>query len=80
MKIMKDEKCYYCNQTPYGDTSTLKIQRFNDGTISSIKLNPHDTRLLTSNTCNIPDKGASNYRIIARINYCPMCGRNLKNQ
>jgi hypothetical protein len=74
---MKEKKCYYCNATPYGQTSNIAIQRFNDGTIGSVSLNPCNTTLLTASTCCIPDKGANDYRVIGKINYCPICGRKL---
>jgi hypothetical protein len=70
-------KCWYCNATPYGDTRNIGTQRFNDKAISNISLNPYNTRLLTAQTWNIPDKGAKHYTVIAKINYCPMCGKNL---
>jgi hypothetical protein len=72
------DKCYFCNTTPYGKTNNIAVQQFNDKTISSIRLNPYNTKLLTAETCNIPDKGANLYTVIGNIKYCPMCGRNLE--
>lgn len=77
--ISKDEPCWYCKATPYGDTRNIGIQTFRDGSVSNIKLNPYNTQLLTGETWNIPDKGANQYRVVAKINYCPICGRSLIN-
>lgn len=76
----KEDKCYYCNTTPYGDTRNIGTQTFNDKAISNIKLNPYGVRLLTADTWHIPDKGANTYTVVAKINYCPMCGRNLEDE
>lgn len=76
----KGNECYYCHTTPYSQTNNIGQQKFNDGTISNIKLNQCDTSLLTVDTWNVPIKGreANTYRVTKRINFCPMCGRNLK--
>lgn len=71
------DKCWYCNTTPYGDTRTIGSQRFNDKTISVIILNPRNPQLLTGITCNVPGKEGNQYRVVTKINYCPMCGRKL---
>lgn len=77
MIMDKKEICYYCNTTPYGDNRNIGTQIFNDGSVSNIKLNPYNVKLLTGETWNIPDKGANQYTVIAKIKYCPMCGREL---
>lgn len=71
-------KCWYCNATPYGNTNNIGTQIFNDKTVSNIKLNQYNTQLLTADTWNVPDNGAKTYTVIAKINYCPMCGRKLE--
>lgn len=77
--IMEDV-CYFCNTTPYMQTNNIGQQKFYDGTISNVKLNPYNTSLLTVDTWNVPIKGreANMYTITTKIKYCPMCGRNLK--
>jgi hypothetical protein len=72
-------KCYFCNISPFGETSNIAQQQFNDGTISNIKLNPYGTDLLTVDTWNVPIKGreANKYTVSKKINFCPMCGRKL---
>ena len=75
---MNKDKCYFCNQTPYGKVNPIKVQQFNDKTISSIILNQYNVRLLTASTCNIPEKGANDYLVVGKINFCPMCGRDLR--
>ena len=72
------ETCWHCHTTPYGQTVNLHQQVFNDKTISTMYLNPCNTRPLTSSTCNVPDRGASDYRNLVEINFCPMCGRDLR--
>lgn len=76
-KLLKT--CYYCNTTPYKQTQNIGQQKFNDGTMSNVKLNPYDTSFLTVDTWNVPIKGreANNYTITQKINFCPMCGRRL---
>ena len=75
-----EEKCYFCNITPYQQTNNIAQQTFNDGTISNVNLNPYNTSLLTVDTWNVPIKGreANMYTITKKINFCPMCGRELK--
>ena len=73
----ENEKCWYCNITPYGDTISIGKQIFNDESISSLKLNQYNAKLLTGETRNMPNQGTKNYSVIAKINYCPMCGRKL---
>jgi predicted transcriptional regulator len=77
--IPEEKECYYCNTTPYGETINVAQQKFNDGTISNIKLNPCNTSLLTVDTWNVPIKGheANMYTITKEIKFCPMCGRKL---
>ena len=72
--------CNYCKKSPYGDTANIGQQKFNDGAVSNVKLNPYNTSLLTVDTWNLPIKGreANMYTISTRISFCPMCGRNLK--
>ncbi len=78
-KSMED-KCYYCNPTPYGVTSNIAAQRFNDNSVSNIKLNQYNPKLLTADTWNTPNNGANKYTVIGEINFCPMCGRKLADQ
>jgi len=73
-----EDSCWFCHTTPYGDTRNIHQQVFNDNSVNTIKLNPRDVRLLTANTCNVPGKGANDYRNFTRINFCPMCGRDLR--
>jgi hypothetical protein len=72
--------CIYCNSSAYGAVENIATQRFNDGTISNVKLNPYNTSLLSVDTWNVPIVGreANMYSITKRINFCPMCGRNFK--
>lgn len=72
-----ENKCYFCNATPYGQTNNIATQTFNDGSISNIKLNPYNAKLLTADTWNTPDKGANTYTVVGRIKFCPICGREL---
>ena len=72
------KSCHYCTASPYGDTKSMAQQTFMDKAISYVKLNPKAPKLLTAVTWNIPEQGANSYRVIGEINYCPMCGRNIK--
>lgn len=76
---MEQEICHYCNATPHNNTSNIGQQVFNDKTISIVKLNPFNTSLLSTSTCNIPDKGSNDYQVTVKINFCPMCGRKLRS-
>ena len=75
-----DNKCYYCISESNAKTKNIGQQKFNDGTISNIKLNPINTSLWVVDTWNIPIKGreANMYTVATRINFCPICGRKLK--
>jgi hypothetical protein len=74
------KNCIYCKEHKFSNITSNNIgfQKFNDNTISSIFLNPFDPSLITSSTYNIPERGASDYRVFVRIKFCPMCGRDLR--
>ncbi len=71
--------CYFCNPTPYGATNNIATQQFNDKSISNIKLNQYNPKLLNASTWNVPNAGANTYTVIGTINFCPMCGRNFND-